>query len=581
MNGFQHHDLNRNGAWDRAVEQWGEHDHSDDLPESEYRLRDERRIALNTELLRNEQANLGFAGEQQQLGVFGDDAALPYHDTQNLAARRRARRDSSGFSPQLQPAQEYMSQPSPFTLDANLTECSFMLQYPSGNATISFYNDRGQLETIPNVNIQLIEDRCPILAMAFEESRSGPQLFLETVTSQSAWPFLRFLYSGTYALNGGFASDVWWEDVPTSVLAHCQLYRLGDIYDLPELKTRAYVNVVRQCEFGCSSPNKPIDLCAAIEYIYEHLRQHESVVDTLINYCISCFLSHNLERDPDFQKLGFELRPFHQDLCKNVMDRGFEDETAAAIIQMPFKPHRPDTYASRNDIEVDVVYQFHGDDRFERQPVEMKRRKLEQPENNPVKMPLRVINTTSEPWEDVSDNNPRTVDGSKGKTHGDHDWNAFSSQFEMVRHHQAMLADRTEYLRLRGITAEPKEAQPDEEAKAIDDSKNRVFVGDDGSESSSERERVLHQAILASRAEAEAFPTRTNAAEFETVDLSDHDKGSDSDSDSSGFIKVKREDADVNQNQHQLPIRSQGPVPSSIDAQDEGGSGSDSEWTML
>ena len=225
----------------------------------------------------------------------------------------------------------YMEQPSAFALDAPPTETTFMSLYPSGNGTISYHNELNEMETIRSVNVDLIAERCPVLGLAFEDSRSGPQLYLELLTPATAMPFVRFLYTGTYALSGGPGSgcDIY-DDVPTSVLSHCQLYRLGDIYDLPALKTHAYVNVLRQCEFGCSSPDKPIDLCAAIEYIYKELRDHANLIEALVQYCVSCFLTHNLAIDPEFKQLAYELRVFHQDLCKVVM--GGYDENASKFV---------------------------------------------------------------------------------------------------------------------------------------------------------------------------------------------------------------------------------------------------------
>ena len=168
-----------------------------------------------------------------------------------------------------------------------INDQSFLGWFPKGNATLSYPGDDGELISIENINVFMIEARSPLLAAAFEESRSGQQLHLETLTSVTATPFLRYLYTGTYALAS--ATGDYYEDVPTSVLLHSQLFRLGDIYDLSELKTQAYVNVLRQCEFGCSSPDKPIDLCAAIRYIYQHLCEHENLTDAIVNYCISCF----------------------------------------------------------------------------------------------------------------------------------------------------------------------------------------------------------------------------------------------------------------------------------------------------
>lgn len=236
---------------------------------------------------------------------------------------------------------------------------------PKQTATIIYYGSDCTLRTLPTVDLEAVSKRCPLLAIAFEESRSGPQLFLETLSSRTADPFVRFLHTGSYAEPSvEWNSGGRYEDVPTSVLLHCEMFQLGDIYDLPAMKSQAYVNVLRQCEFGCSSPDKPIDLCPAIRFVYTHLHKQEQLIDALVNYCVACFLCHQLAKDAEFQQLAYELRPFHQDLCKNCMDRGFENETAAYIIQMPFEPHRPETYASTEDRQRfdDVVFRFHATD---------------------------------------------------------------------------------------------------------------------------------------------------------------------------------------------------------------------------
>ncbi|KAI7082648.1 hypothetical protein KC356_g8192 [Hortaea werneckii] len=257
--------------------------------------------------------------------------------------------------------------PPQFRSGTPVEEDSFLHWYPSGDATLSYPDTDGQLASINNINIWLIEARSPLLHMAFDHSRNGrPHLHLESLTRMTALPFLRFLYTGSYALTSA-AGDLY-EDVPTSVLLHCQLYRLGDIYDLAELKQQAYLNVLRQCEFGCSSPEKPIDLCAAIRFLYEHLPSHTNVSEAILNYCVTCFIRHRLAQDPDFQQLAYELRPFHQKLCWMATERGQDDaEAASAIIQMPFQPYIPETYASREDHPSNtrlsgVIYHFHSDD---------------------------------------------------------------------------------------------------------------------------------------------------------------------------------------------------------------------------
>lgn len=208
------------------------------------------------------------------------------------------------------------------------SETSFMKLYP-GDATISYLNNNGEAQSITGVSVWAIEQSCPLLAAAFEPRSSGPQLHLEILTKTTAMPFLRFLYTGTYAINGE-SGDVY-EDVPTSLLLHCQLYHLGDLYDLRPLMQQANVNIIRQCEFGCSSPNQPIHLSAAIKYAYEHLSGHAGVLDTIVSYCVSCFLRHRLAEDDDFKSIAFELKPFHQALCRESMNRKFENESTYGL----------------------------------------------------------------------------------------------------------------------------------------------------------------------------------------------------------------------------------------------------------
>lgn len=223
----------------------------------------------------------------------------------------------------------YMSKDSPFSLDMLPPDMSFLDWFPKGNATITYLNDLGDMESICELSPWVIEERSLLLAQAFEESNTGPQLHLEPLTPLSARPFLQYLYTGAYSLPT--ANGEPFQDVPTSLLIHCQLYRLGDIYDLSELKTQANLNIIRQCEFGCSSPDKPIDLCAAIEYMYKNMRDATSVIDTVTNYCVTCFLNHGLADDFEFRRLAYDLRPFHQELCKVSMNRQFEDEGSKSL----------------------------------------------------------------------------------------------------------------------------------------------------------------------------------------------------------------------------------------------------------
>lgn len=329
-----------------------------------------------------------------------------------LEAQLQADNYWSSAMPQAPPG--HMGSPTPFQMSQCTTQQSpatgeerrgTAMTLPTRStrmATIA-YPEEGTIQNIRDVSLEEVEKRCPLLAIAFEDSRSGPHLYLETLSSRTAEPFVRFLNTGKYAT----PSPEWnscgrYEDVPTSVLLHCEMFWLGDLYDLGEMKSQAYVNVLRQCEFGCSSPDKPIDLCASIRYFYKYLEKHVQLIDAIVNYCVACFLRHGLAEDAEFKQLAHDLRPFHQALCKNCIERDFENETAAAIIQMPFEPHRPETYAStehRRFVD-DVVYHFHHSDEMD-SPKKRKRADIE------TKLPIRASRALAAMQKVQQEQNPK------------------------------------------------------------------------------------------------------------------------------------------------------------------------------
>jgi hypothetical protein len=179
-------------------------------------------------------------------------------------------------------------------------------------------------------------------------------------------------------------------DVPTSVSLHCRMYYLGHLYDLADLKSQAYVNVLRQCEFGCSSPNMPIDLCPAIDFVYRHLQGHDELSDALVQYCVTQCVSHKLHENAEFRKVAFYVRAFHQDLTKACRDRGYEDDSAAIIIQLPYMHYAPATYASTEDPPIsrfeDVVHHYHSTDRFDNlSPKKRQRATFDERQTSPTK----------------------------------------------------------------------------------------------------------------------------------------------------------------------------------------------------
>ena len=111
--------------------------------------------------------------------------------------------------------------PEPHTTSSayRLPRLSVPDDYPPGNATLTYPGANGETASITKLNVSLVEKRSPLLAAAFEPYRNGQRLNLDTLTGTTAMPLLRYLYSGSYA-----EAD-FWEDVPTSVLLHCQMVR--------------------------------------------------------------------------------------------------------------------------------------------------------------------------------------------------------------------------------------------------------------------------------------------------------------------------------------------------------------------
>ncbi|KAM0689173.1 hypothetical protein Q7P36_011250 [Cladosporium allicinum] len=262
------------------------------------------------------------------------------------------------------------------------------LTYPQGHSN-------HQLGSVTGLHAWIIEARSPLIAAAFESSVSGKRLHLDSLDPGTVLPFVRFLYTGYYAQIGD------WEDVPTSVWMHCRMYYLGHLYDLADLKSQAYVNVLRQCEFGCSSPCMPIDLCQAIDFVYRHLSGHDAISDALVQYCVTRCLSHKLHENAEFRNVAFFVRAFHQDLTKACRDRDYEDESAAIIIQLPYMNYAPATYASTEHPPIsrfeDIIHHYHSNDRFDNIPPKKRQRvTFDERQTSPTKV-LKLQESTEQP----------------------------------------------------------------------------------------------------------------------------------------------------------------------------------------
>lgn len=197
----------------------------------------------------------------------------------------------------------------------------FLNNSPTGRATLHVCYSDGTSAQITGLDLDLIHATSPLLALAFEEGRSGPRHYIEDVSQAALACFLRYIYTrpSDYVPESCKADRL-------SLQLHTHVYHLAKIYDVPGLQALAKTNVMRECEFSCSMRSSPVDLCEAIVYVYSKLPSHVDMVDTLINYCATMFLYHRLGDDAGFRRLAYEHRTFQQDLCAINITRGFVDD---------------------------------------------------------------------------------------------------------------------------------------------------------------------------------------------------------------------------------------------------------------
>lgn len=191
---------------------------------------------------------------------------------------------------------------------------------PTGTLTVILPD--GSTSSIDGIDPNIIGLRCPLLALSFEDGARGRASSSIEVSSRTlAICFLRYLYGGEYLV-----FDKSGEEMPCSILLHAQLYRLAEIFDVPDLQVAAHINIMRETELSCSRPHSPDDLCEAIRYLYTHLSSQRPLIDTILHYCVSCFTQHRLATTPNFRQLAFELSAFHNDLARTNFQRNFEDD---------------------------------------------------------------------------------------------------------------------------------------------------------------------------------------------------------------------------------------------------------------
>ena len=159
-----------------------------------------------------------------------------------------------------------------------------------------------------------------------------PLLIVFKATSRCAVvSLLRFLYTGTYLADH--------HESPT-FLPHVEAFKIARDLDVPELQLQAHVNLTQETKDASSRATPPSDICSAIQFMYRHIVgtpsiEYQSLLDTLLNYCVSVFVHQSLGAHKDFRQTVFEMPAFHRDLCRTNLKRGFDADGASEIMQLP------------------------------------------------------------------------------------------------------------------------------------------------------------------------------------------------------------------------------------------------------
>jgi hypothetical protein len=199
-------------------------------------------------------------------------------------------------------------------------------EYGTESATLKVVIAEGRVCHISDrVNPYRLLDTCPLLYHAFEYgSQTRLQASIEAPSRASVVSLLRYCYIGSYLPPGA-------KFAPITLLLHAEVYKMAEDYDIPELQLLAHGNFSVQVDCACSLPTPPHDLLETIRFVYDyfaspHARQQQSLVHTLLNYCISMFQYHKLGESVDFLEVVRQIPEFRQDLCRTNMERNFQDD---------------------------------------------------------------------------------------------------------------------------------------------------------------------------------------------------------------------------------------------------------------
>ncbi|KAG8626800.1 hypothetical protein KVT40_005745 [Elsinoe batatas] len=191
---------------------------------------------------------------------------------------------------------------------------------------------KGQKDTTSNIEILVVEEACPLLAASFEPTARGVEACYfeedDDFSPEAAKALLRYSYTLEYL--PAHCHDPAWITLTT----HLQVYRIAHNYDAEPLRDQAYMSVVQSLESSCYTRQRPLDLIAAVRYAYKYYQDDTKVLSSLLGYCATNLVQHDLLFDREFIDLLNTHPVFHQDLCVANMSHVHRNEGAQTFVQV-------------------------------------------------------------------------------------------------------------------------------------------------------------------------------------------------------------------------------------------------------
>ncbi|KAK7703973.1 hypothetical protein SLS57_010707 [Botryosphaeria dothidea] len=194
----------------------------------------------------------------------------------------------------------------------------FLAAFPPGQASILLEDSNGHIHPVNGLDPDIVGNRAPLLRESFDGRPGGPlTLTLGVPSAQAGGAVIRFLYFGDYSLED---PD---EPIEVKLLLHLEIFYVADYIECAELASLALGNLNLHAECSVSYSSPPNDLIPALIFAYAHLSEHQKILDTLLNYCVTVFPLHKLGDNPDFKRLAATHETLVVDLSKVNAERDF------------------------------------------------------------------------------------------------------------------------------------------------------------------------------------------------------------------------------------------------------------------